>query len=484
MMRLQTALWALALSFGVTVFFAMGSRALAGGTPLGTAFTYQGEFKVAGVPATGSHHLRFQLWDALIGGAQVGGDVDAPTVAMTEGRFTVPLDFGVSVFDGSARWLQVAVVTNGGATVTTLAPRHPITATPYALQTRGISVDSDGEVGIGTADPLEDLHVASPAARLRLEDTNSPGGGYTLIYDAQPTQLRFSKTNNNGSVLFDMNPIAADGISDARVRFFRETTTTGAKSVDFLRGDGSNSASAAIGIDGADSFFQIHGGNIGIGTTTPTAKLAVTGSDRTIEGISTGGGIGSSIGVYGESASSTGTGVRGVTTNNVGVSGKALGTTDSNVGVLGDSSSPTGNDFYAAGAGVNYGSSSSIRWKRNIEAINDPLAMLAAMRGVYFDWDAEHGGHHDVGMIAEEVGKVLPEIVTYEDNGIDASGMDYSKLTPLLVEAVKALRAEKDRQIQAQQEQIDAQARVIEHQQAAIDELLRRLKALERRVAE
>ncbi|UCG58895.1 MAG: hypothetical protein JSU70_05150, partial [Phycisphaerales bacterium] len=54
-------------------------------------------------------------------------------------------------------------------------------------------------------------------------------------------------------------------------------------------------------------------------------------------------------------------------------------------------------------------------------------------------WDEEHGGQHAVGMIAEEVGAVLPEIVSYEENGVDATGMDYSKLTPLLVEAVKEL---------------------------------------------
>jgi hypothetical protein len=46
------------------------------------------------------------------------------------------------------------------------------------------------------------------------------------------------------------------------------------------------------------------------------------------------------------------------------------------------------------------------------------------MRGVYFDWDESHGGGHDVGMIVEEVRKVLPEIVVYEENGIDANGMD------------------------------------------------------------
>ena len=79
--------------------------------------------------------------------------------------------------------------------------------------------------------------------------------------------------------------------------------------------------------------------------------------------------------------------------------------------------------------------------------IGDPLDKLSKLQGVYFDWDEEHGGAHDVGMIAEEVGAVLPEIVQYEENGVDAIGMDYSKMTPLLVEAVNALRAEKDSEI-------------------------------------
>jgi Chaperone of endosialidase len=98
--------------------------------------------------------------------------------------------------------------------------------------------------------------------------------------------------------------------------------------------------------------------------------------------------------------------------------------------------------------GIDYGTSSSIRWKHNVRNIDRPLEKLSLLRGVYFDWDEAHGGQHAVGMIAEEVGKVLPEIVGYEDNGIDAIGMDYSKLTPLLVEATNALRAEKDAEIE------------------------------------
>ena len=156
-------------------------------------------------------------------------------------------------------------------------------------------------------------------------------------------------------------------------------------------------------------------------------------------------------GVYGIATHSSGTdyGVAGVSysTSGNGVYGEATANSGTNYGVYGESSSTDGYDFYAGGAGVNYGSTSSIRWKSNIEAIEEPLEKISRLRGVYFDWDAEHGGHHDVGMIAEEVGAVLPEIVNYEENGVDAHGMDYSKLTPLLVEAMKQIRAEKDTQL-------------------------------------
>ena len=87
-------------------------------------------------------------------------------------------------------------------------------------------------------------------------------------------------------------------------------------------------------------------------------------------------------------------------------------------------------------------------------AIDEPLKKIGQLQGVYFDWDQDHGGHHDVGMIAEDVGKVLPEIVQYEENGIDAIGMDYSRMTPLLVEAVNALREEKDAEIGELKQQV------------------------------
>jgi endosialidase-like protein/collagen triple helix repeat protein len=182
---------------------------------------------------------------------------------------------------------------------------------------------------------------------------------------------------------------------------------------------------------------------------------------------------GVSIGVWG-SHNGGGWGVYGTTLRGSGLFGEATHTSTINVGVRGVSRSPDGFDFLASGAGTNYGSSSSRRWKNNITNIADPLRKVALLRGVYYDWDEEHGGHHDLGMIAEEVGEVLPEIVQYEKNGIDAIAMDYSMLTPLLVEAVNALRAEKDRQLAKRDQAIQS----LRAENTALQNRLLRLEAL------
>jgi hypothetical protein len=215
-------------------------------------------------------------------------------------------------------------------------------------------------------------------------------------------------------------------------------------------------------------------GNVGIGTNSPQRKLDVIASSSdsnnewapAIYGQNKGAGDGvygwsqnrhgvygttksaNSAGVYGFVQTENGKGVFGMASGNYGeaVRGKATGTHAE--GVMGEALGPQGDgvsgwgkrhDFYAWGPGEDYGSASSIRWKSDIRSIDAPLDKVLRLRGVYFTWDEEHGGEHDVGMIAEEVGEVLPEIVSYEPDGKYTSGMDYSRLTPLLVEAVKAL---------------------------------------------
>jgi len=77
-------------------------------------------------------------------------------------------------------------------------------------------------------------------------------------------------------------------------------------------------------------------------------------------------------------------------------------------------------------------------------------------------------------MIAEEVGKVVPEVVSYEENGKDARGIDYARLTALLVEAVK----EQQREIQQQQGQVEQQQGQIRRQKVEIRTLQARVRRL------
>jgi|GEM_PF-1589310 len=92
---------------------------------------------------------------------------------------------------------------------------------------------------------------------------------------------------------------------------------------------------------------------------------------------------------------------------------------------------------------------SSRRWKENIVPIDDPLLKVQQLQGVYFDWKAD--GKHDLGFIAEDVGQVLPEVVAYEENGVDAKSVDYARITALLVEAMK----EQQKQIEELKKEIE-----------------------------
>ncbi|MGE0431998.1 MAG: type VI secretion system tip protein TssI/VgrG [Planctomycetota bacterium] len=95
---------------------------------------------------------------------------------------------------------------------------------------------------------------------------------------------------------------------------------------------------------------------------------------------------------------------------------------------------------------------SSRRWKDRIRTFESALDTVRRLRGVRWDWK-EHGTP-DIGFIAEEVGAVLPEIVEFEANGVDAKGLDYTRIPAVLVEAVK----EQQDIIESQQQQLDRQA--------------------------
>src|SRR5436853_614916 len=94
----------------------------------GTVFTYQGKLSASGSAANGSYDFSFTLWDSVSGGAQIGGLSASGSTLVSNGIFTVFLDFGSIPFNGNARWLEVGVRTNGSTgEYTVLNPRQPFT---------------------------------------------------------------------------------------------------------------------------------------------------------------------------------------------------------------------------------------------------------------------------------------------------------------------------------------------------------------------
>lgn len=236
----------ISLAVGVSVW----SHAIALADPIDTAFTYQGQLKQAGVPLSGTADILFMLWDQAgegdppTGGSLVVDPVEVSEVTVTNGLFTVSLDFGVEAFDGDARWLQTAVRSPAGSgTYKTLSPRQPLTPVPYALQTRGVHVDEDGHVGIGTKSSQHLLTVGEQSADAQAFNIRSYGGT--------------GSWKGGAAFGFDSASVIMGELSDV-------ATIAGY--------DASLSTATNLALNPG-------GGNVGIGTSWPTSRLTVQSSD-------------------------------------------------------------------------------------------------------------------------------------------------------------------------------------------------------------
>src|SRR2546426_4746801 len=117
----------IAILLGATMTFAQTS-----------GFTYQGRLTDGGIPANGNYDLQIALFDSLSGGAQVGSTQTLNTVAVSNGVFTVSLDFGANSFPGANRFLEISARPTGGS-FTLLTPRQQVTSTPYAIRSANAS---------------------------------------------------------------------------------------------------------------------------------------------------------------------------------------------------------------------------------------------------------------------------------------------------------------------------------------------------------
>jgi len=187
----------------------------------GTAFNYQGHLTDSGSPASGIYDLRFTIYDSLSGGTQHGVTLTNTATAVSNGLFSVTLDFGAA-FNGSNYWLEIGAETNGGGGFTVLSPRQPVLPVPYAIFANTAS-NLAGTVSQGQ---LPASVVINNQSEVNLSGTFNGDGEYltnlnpmNLASGTVGSQLYFSAPFNffnggfngsfsgNGSALTNLNPM-------------------------------------------------------------------------------------------------------------------------------------------------------------------------------------------------------------------------------------------------------------------------------------
>ena len=153
-----------------------------------TEITYQGSLKVSGLPANANYDFEFRLFDALSGGTQIGSLIPQTGVAVSDGVFSVRLDFGPN-FPGLDRYLEIAVRPAGAGGFTFLNPRQKITSAPYAIRSVSASsatnaITATNALNLGnvpaatyvvTTDPrLSDARNPVAGSPSYIQNTNSP----------------------------------------------------------------------------------------------------------------------------------------------------------------------------------------------------------------------------------------------------------------------------------------------------------------------
>ena len=445
---MKYARWVIALLSACCVTASLGHAQLP------RALTYQGALTQAdGAPMTGSVQMAFALY-ASADAATPLWSAPSANVSVTHGIYTVTL--GTPPFVGAPALSALPfdapyflAVTVNGATMT---PRHQLTAVPYAF--RAASVEgltlANGKVGIGTTAPQATLDVAGP---ITVSSSSAP--------------LFFTGTTASGAPVYD----------GARLRYDHHFFGAALDALVVEKTDGNENApdgGIAVVMTGADQqadlAVAIRGdGKVGIGTPTPAYTLDVNGPVRASGDLWTTGairGLGDRplTGMYSNQdpwnsraylemwgADTTRSGelrlagtyvdmVYNSTTAGYGSIGMRL-TQNGNVGI-GTLTPAYKLDVNGTIRGATV-MPSDARLKTDVAPIADALAKVTRLRGVTFRWkDAARGGGTQIGLIAQDVAPVFPELVSTGSDG--EQSVAYAQMVAPLIEAVKTLKADND----------------------------------------
>ena len=115
----------LALVFGGGVALGVTLAERAEAVALKSTFSYQGVLEDGTGPITDTCNLEFKLWDDPTAGSQIPPTVTKTGVPVTDGLFSVDLNFGPAVFDGEDRYLEIGVKCTGDTSFTPSARASP-----------------------------------------------------------------------------------------------------------------------------------------------------------------------------------------------------------------------------------------------------------------------------------------------------------------------------------------------------------------------
>ena len=213
------------------------------------------------------------------------------------------------------------------------------------------------------------------------------------------------------------------------------TSTLGATSVTSLTVSGSFSATGTLQGNAltATTSTNVKGTanrviyNSSTDVTTTSSNLQFNGTTMTVQNLTVNGSLSANL------SSAT----AGRADNVTGTGGRVLYNSSNNNTTTSSNLTFNGSNLTCGGNITAY---SSMVLKDNVTTITDALSKVLNLRGVEFDY--KESGEHNIGLVAEEVEKVLPDLVHDNDNGIKS--LAYSNIVAVLVEAVKDLKAEVD----------------------------------------
>jgi hypothetical protein len=312
---------------------------------VGTSFTYQGRVLHEDTAINGSCDFEFSLWDDPGGGTDLGVQ-PIPGVPVSDGYFTVELDFGAGAFTGGARYLQIGVDCGQGFAL--LEPRQALTAAPYAHGLRpGAAVES------ATGAALNLTTSATSGAALNAIASASSGNA-AAVYGSSQAADGAGVSGYNTRSGYGVYGSAAGGTGVPYGVYGLAGHAGSATSYGVF---GKSNSSVGTGVGGEAPMNGIYG------KATASNGYGVYGEATASSG--------STYGVYGKATSSSGkgvygeghTGVHGSSSAGAGVWGSSAdgwgvsGSSNSSYGVRGGSNTGTG--VYGEGPTGVHGSGST-----------------------------------------------------------------------------------------------------------------------------